>query len=100
MAKPAELRVDIDPGLLERLRIEARRVEIRLPSLVELALMQFLERADNVAAIRREIGDALAGQAVVNAKIEHLADFVADVLASSRSKTTPRAGGFPAPPSA
>lgn len=100
MAKPAELRIDIDPKLLERVRKEARRVDIRLPSLVELALIQFLERADNVAALRREITNALAGQAVVNAKIEHLAEFVADVLASSRPGTTPRAGSLPARPSA
>lgn len=99
MAKPAELRVDIDPGLLERVRKEARRVDIRLPSLVELALVDFLERTDNVAALRREITKALARQAIVDAKIEHLAEFVADVL-GSRPGTTTQAGGRSARPSA
>ncbi|MFC5507627.1 hypothetical protein [Bosea massiliensis] len=100
MAKSAELRVDIDPTLLERARKEARRVDIRLPSLVELALIQFLERTESVAAIRREIGDALARQAIVDAKIEHIAQFVADVLGSQRSGPVPQAHARPSQSSA
>lgn len=99
MAKAGELRVDIDPVLLERARKEARRVDIRLPSLVELALIQFLERTENVAAIRREIGDALARQAIVDAKIEHIAQFVADILGSARSGSVPEVHPRPGQPS-
>lgn len=95
MAKAPELCVPIDPKLLERINREARRIDIRLPLLVEIALFQFLERTDNIAAVRREIGDTLAAQAVVNAKIEHLAGFVADVTAVPDAASSVRAGaGF------
>jgi hypothetical protein len=87
MAKAAELRVEIDPELLERLRKEAKRIGVRLSSLVDLALIHFLERADGAAALRHEIQDALAGQAIVNAKIEHLAEFVAAVVSQEHAPT-------------
>lgn len=87
MSKAAELRVEIDPELLERLRKEAKRIGMRLPSLVALALIHFLERADGAAALRHEIQDALAGQAIVNAKIEHLAEFVAAVVSPEPAPT-------------
>jgi hypothetical protein len=82
MAKSAELRVEIDPELLERVRKEAKRIGIRPYSLVSLALVQFLERADGVEAMRKELQAALAGQDIVNAKIEHLAEFVAAMMPS------------------
>ena len=42
--------------------------------------------------LRREIGGTLAAQAVVNAKIEHLAGFIADVTAVPDAASSVRTG--------